>query len=101
VLVSTHATEDVTAMCERVVVLAAGSVRFDGTPQALADTARDRVWVADGPQPGSLLSWRSGDGRYRHIGDPPSGSEVVTPTIDDAYLLLVGDGSIGQDEAAA
>jgi ABC-2 type transport system ATP-binding protein len=31
-----------------------------------------------------------GDGRHRHIGEPPAGAELMTPTIDDAYLLMVG-----------
>src|SRR5262249_24738223 len=32
VLLSTHQTEDVGALCARVVVLAEGRIRFDGTP---------------------------------------------------------------------
>jgi ABC-2 type transport system ATP-binding protein len=100
VLLSTHATEDVTALCERVVVLAGGNVRFDGTPWALAETARDRVWVGDQRESDALLSWRSGDGRFRHIGDPPPGSSIVDPSIDDAYLLLVGDGALAEVVAA-
>jgi hypothetical protein len=33
-----------------------------------------------------------------HIGDAPAGAELVEPTIEDAYLLLVGDQAV---EAAA
>ena len=90
VVISTHQTEDVVALCERVVVLAAGTIRFDGTPAALAATASGRVWTSDRPAPGSALSWRLGDGQYRHIGDLPPGAVPVEPTVDDAYLLLVG-----------
>lgn len=93
VLVSTHATEDVSALCERVVVLAGGRIRYDGTPQVLAETARGRVWLSGGPDPDARLSWRTGEGRHRHIGDPGPSADVVEPTIDDAYLLLVGDGT--------
>ena len=90
VLLSTHMTEDVTALCERVVVVAEGHVRFDGTPESLSATARGRVWLEGTADPRAVLSWRMGDGRHRHIGDPPAGAEMVEPTIDDAYLLMVG-----------
>src|SRR5206468_9297196 len=90
VLLSTHQTEDVTALCERVIVLDRGVVRFDGTPAALSETARGRVWTADERDAAARLSWKMGDGRFRHIGDAPLGALVAEPTIDDAYLLMVG-----------
>jgi ABC-2 type transport system ATP-binding protein len=91
VLLSTHQTEDVSALCERVIVLAGGEVRFDGTPAGLARTAESHVWMGEERERGALLSWRTGDGRYRHIGQPPGGAELEVPTIDDAYLLMVGE----------
>jgi ABC-2 type transport system ATP-binding protein len=100
VLLSTHQTEDVSALCERVIVLAGGEIRFDGTPPALAVTAGGRVWVADGRDDAALLAWRMGDGRYRHVGNPPPGATLVDPTIDDAYLLMVGDPSAREGAAA-
>jgi ABC-2 type transport system ATP-binding protein len=90
VLLSTHQTEDVTALCERVIVLHRGVVCFDKTPQALAETARGRVWTAAARDPGARLSWKMGDGRFRHIGDAPEGADPAEPTVDDAYLLMVG-----------
>jgi ABC-2 type transport system ATP-binding protein len=90
VVLSTHQTEDVAALCERVVVLHGGLIRFDGTPADLAGTARGRVWIASDRDPRARLSWRTGDGRYRHIGDPPSGASITEPSLDDAYLLMVG-----------
>jgi ABC-2 type transport system ATP-binding protein len=100
VLLSTHQTEDVTALCERVVVLHAGRIRFDGTPEAMAETARGRVWLAAHRDSGAELSWRTGDGNYRHIGDPPAGATTTEPSLDDAYLLMVG-GTNANAEAAA
>jgi ABC-2 type transport system ATP-binding protein len=91
VLLSTHQTEDITALCERVVVLAGGRIHFDGSPAAFAATASGRVWVDEDRDRRALLSWRMGDGRHRHIGDPPAGATMADPTIDDAYLMLVGD----------
>ena len=100
VVLSTHQTEDVTALCERVIVLAAGTVRFDGTPEALAQTAAGRVWVDAGRDERAVLAWRTGDGRFRHIGDPPAGATIAEPSIDDAYLLMVG-GAEAMDGVAA
>jgi ABC-2 type transport system ATP-binding protein len=100
VILSTHQTEDVTALCERVIVLGGGTVRFDGTPETLAQTAAGRVWIDSERDERAVLAWRTGDGRFRHIGDPPPGVAIVEPVIDDAYLLLVG-GSNTRDEVAA
>jgi ABC-2 type transport system ATP-binding protein len=98
VLLSTHQTEDVAALCRRVVVLHRGAVRFDGTTRALAELARGKVWLADARAPRARLSWRTGDGRHRNIGDAPPDAELVEPTVEDAYLLLVGEQA---SEAAA
>jgi ABC-2 type transport system ATP-binding protein len=95
VVLSTHQTEDVAALCERVIVLVDGGIRFDGTPEAMTGVAQGRVWIA--PQPGdeAMLSWRTGDGRYRHVGKPPPHAALVEPTVDDAYLLLAGERAVG------
>lgn len=90
VLLSTHQTDDVAALCERVVVLEDGAVRFDGTPTALAEVARGHVWLDDGGGDRGQLAWRTGNGRYRHVGTAPVGAELVEPTIEDGYLLLLG-----------
>jgi ABC-2 type transport system ATP-binding protein len=100
VLLSTHQTEDIVALCERVVVLADGGVRFDGTPSALTQSARGRVWVDERRDGRALLSWRMGDGRFRHIGDPPAGAVLTDPSMDDAYLLKVGAAPEEQDTMA-
>ena len=90
VVLSTHQTEDVAALCQRVVVLDHGAVRFDGTTSELAGVATGRVWSAAEPDPGARLSWRTGSGEHRLIGDPPAGSTLAQPTIEDGYLLLIG-----------
>ena len=91
VLLSTHQTEDVAALCHRVVVMNHGSVPFEGTARDLADIARGRVWYATGRDSGARLSWRTGDGRHRNVGDPPPVADLAEPTIEDGYLLLVGE----------
>ena len=90
VLLSTHQTDDVAAVCDRVVVLHEGRVRFEGAPNRLGDLAAGRVWLADRPVASARLSWRMGTGRHRVLGEPPAGAELVSPTIEDGYLLLVG-----------
>ncbi|WP_432929306.1 hypothetical protein ACQPZZ_04760 [Microbispora sp. CA-135349] len=83
-------TEDVAALCERVVVMEGGRALFDGTPAGLAAVATGRVSLGDHrPGPGSLF-WRTADGRYRTIGDAPAGAVPADPTVEDGYLLLVG-----------
>ncbi len=92
VLLSTHQTEDVAALCERVVVMASGSVRFDGAVTDLVSTAAGQVWLCDSPVPEALASWRTGTGRHRVVGGPvPAGAEPAEPTLEDAYLLMLGD----------
>jgi ABC-2 type transport system ATP-binding protein len=91
VLLSTHQTEDVAALCERVVVLASGTVRFDGAVSELIGTAVGRVWLADEPGDDALVSWRTGNGRHHVVGGtPPLGAVAAEPTLEDAYLLMLG-----------
>jgi ABC-2 type transport system ATP-binding protein len=94
VLLSTHQTEDVAALCDRVVVLDRGRVRFDGPVVDLVATATGRVWLASAPDPAARASWRTGTGRHRNVGEAaPPGADLAEPTLEDAYLLLLGDGA--------
>jgi len=99
VLVATHQTEDVAALCERVVVLDDGAVRFDGSVRDLVQAAAGRVWLSDAPDPAARTSWRTGSGRYRNLGSAPAGAEIAEPSLEDAYLLLRG-ASADSDVAA-
>jgi ABC-2 type transport system ATP-binding protein len=88
-LLSTHQADDIAAICPHVVVLLKGQVHFAGTPAELAATAAGRVWAAGQRDERAHLSWRGGDNRWRHIGDhPPAGAELVSPTVEDGYLML-------------
>jgi ABC-2 type transport system ATP-binding protein len=90
VLLSTHQTDDVAALCNRVAVLLDGTLRFDGRPSELADLASGQVWSASTRDPSAALAWMTGDGSVRHVGEPPPGAELVAPTIEDGYLTLTG-----------
>ncbi|MBW3610774.1 MAG: ATP-binding cassette domain-containing protein [Actinobacteria bacterium] len=100
VVLSTHQTEDVAALCSRVVVMDRGAVRFDGTPAALARVASGRVWIADTEASlGAAVSWRTGDGRVRHVGNAPAGAEIAAPTLEDGYLLLIHQNRTDEEAA--
>jgi ABC-2 type transport system ATP-binding protein len=102
VILATHQTEDVAALCERVIVLANGDVRFDGQVSAFVGTAAGSVWLHDSEIPGARVSWRTGTGRIRSIGGtPPAGAEPAEPSVEDAYLLMLGREALAESEVAA
>ena len=77
-----------------------GRVRFDGTPAELAGLAEGKVWLAAERAADAHLSWRTGNGAFRHIGEAPPGGQLVTPTVEDGYLLLLGRQAVAGEEAA-
>lgn len=99
VILSTHQTEDVAALCQRVVVMSRGMALLDGTARDVGEVARGKVWLSDRRDPGARLSWRTGEGRHRNIGDAPPGADLVEPSIEDGYLLLVGAEALEEDAA--
>ncbi len=89
VLISTHQTEDVSALCDRVIVLDGGRIRFDGTVPDLLATAAGRVHLGSTPSARSVHTWKTGNGLIRSVGGQPApDSSSVDPTVEDAYLLL-------------
>ncbi|MGN6575947.1 MAG: hypothetical protein ACTHKG_09675, partial [Nocardioides sp.] len=63
---------------------------FTGTPAELAAVATGRVWIAEDKDPRAVAGWRVGAGHYHHVGTPPPGAELIEPSVEDAYLLLLG-----------
>jgi ABC-2 type transport system ATP-binding protein len=94
VLLSTHQTEDVSTVCQRVIVLDQGRIRFEGEPVALAGVARGRVWSGPARADGALAAWRTGNGDYHNIGDPPPDARLIDPSIEDGYLMLLDAASL-------
>lgn len=89
VIISTHQTEDVAALCDRVIVLDDGAVRFDGTVADLLATADGLVHQGAEATVGAIQTWRTGTGLIRSVGGRAAAdAERVTPTVEDAYLLL-------------
>lgn len=91
ILLSTHQTEDVAALCPQVIVMNHGRTLFSGTPSELAEGARGSVWLSADRATGARLSYRTGEGRYRNIGSAPRDADLVDPTVEDGYLTLLGD----------
>jgi multidrug efflux pump subunit AcrB/ABC-type multidrug transport system ATPase subunit len=102
VLFSTHVVEDVAVACERVLVMRHGEVVFDGEPVALAEHARGRVWsIRIGPDEERDLEGRmidrvpedDGTARLRVLAEqrPHGEAELLEPTLEDGYLMLVGE----------
>ena len=78
VVMSTHNTAEVAALCHTVFVMFEGGIRFTGTPAELAALADGRVWEDDCQDPHAIRSWLTATGIYRHLGDPPAGAQLVT-----------------------
>ena len=95
-MLSTHQVDDVTAICSSVVVLLAVGCALPGRPAELGALAAGKVWRAQERDESAELSWRSGNGAWRHIGaKPPPGVELAAATPEDGYLLLAG--SVGSE----
>ena len=88
VVLSTHNTAEVAALCQQVLVMDRGRICWSGTPADLAGEAEGRVWESDVEEPTALRSWLTGPGTRRHVGTVPSGASAVAPTVDDGYLLV-------------
>ncbi len=88
VLLSTHNTAEVSALCQHVLVMDQGRICWSGTPEDLAAAAQGQVWESPHDEPTAVRSWLTGPGNRRHLGTPPEGARVVAPTLDDGYLLV-------------
>jgi ABC-2 type transport system ATP-binding protein len=97
VVLSTHNTAEVAALCQRVYVMLDGRICFEGSPAELAAVASGRVWEDDREDDRTdgrtIRSWQTAEGRVRHLGEPPAGADVVVPTVDDGYLLVAREGA--------
>ena len=93
VVLSTHQTEDVTALCPQVVVIDHGRIRSTAPPASWPRRPRGRVWTA--PSGRRRAARVAHGGRHlRNVGDPAR-APTLPPTLEDAYLLLVGDRGAG------
>jgi ABC-2 type transport system ATP-binding protein len=57
----------------------------------LVATAAGQVTVDAREAPGAVASWRDATGAIRSVGGTPGpAATAAAPTVEDAYLLLVG-----------
>jgi ABC-2 type transport system ATP-binding protein len=99
ILLSTHIVEDIAATCQDMAVLHLGQVRFRGSPALLIQEAEGRVWelelpAGQEPSPEWCIASRvqeDGEVKLRLVGENPAGSaRPVRPTLEEAYLVLMG-----------
>ena len=103
VLFSTHIVEDISGSCNRLAVLNAGRILYEGTPQAMRDLARGHAWEAvvseealsriDAQQVNVISHLRAPDGiRVRFLAAdavPGIAAAPVEPTLEDAYIYVL------------
>jgi ABC-type multidrug transport system ATPase subunit len=100
VILSTHIVEDIAATCHMLAVLDQGRVRFWGAPAELIVAAKGQAWEVEIPPDQSPPdSWQivsraaAVEGlRLRVVGEQPdSSARPVVPTLEEAYLVLMGE----------
>jgi len=110
VILSTHIVSDVEPLATRVAVLRQGRLIAHDTPEALLQAARGRVWEATVPSDeyerlrGCVrvsTAVRKPEGmRVRMVaGEPPvSGATPAVPTLEDAFLDLMGEDATREEQ---
>jgi ABC-2 type transport system ATP-binding protein len=105
VLLSTHIVEDVAVLCPRFAIIRAGRLVAETSPSAARAAIEGRIFegrVASG-ELAALRRERQviqavlveGENRVRvhlPVGEPPPGFRPVAATLEDAYLLRMGQG---------
>ncbi|MCI0512532.1 efflux RND transporter permease subunit [candidate division KSB1 bacterium] len=102
VIFSTHIIEDISSSCNAVAVLDTGELKYFGTPEVMVQRAQGRVWQAI-LEPTEFEQWREQLWLVHHIqvadkirvrflatAPPILNAEPVLPTLEDAYLWLLG-----------
>lgn len=104
VIFSTHHIVDVEAIAPRVVVLDAGTVRYDGSVDELRARA-PRAYLVEGDKhlvdelgtrATVVAVTRLAEDRFRVrvlADEPPRGSKEVEPTLSDAYMSMTAAGA--------
>lgn len=98
VILSTHIVEDVTELCPRMAVIAAGQVRLTGEPREAIRALEGRVWrrvidkraLREYEERMTILSTRlSGGATLIHVladHRPEDGFESIPPDLEDVYF---------------
>jgi multidrug efflux pump subunit AcrB/ABC-type multidrug transport system ATPase subunit len=112
VIFSTHIIEDISSSCNRVAVLNRGSLSYLGNPREMTDAVRGKVWQfmaddADFERERThlrIVHHMRIDGRIRvrclSEDSPRPDAQQVQPTLEDAYLWLIGTGAKSSGDVA-
>ncbi len=118
VILSTHIVEDVAVLCPRFAVIRHGRLIAHTTPREARAAIEGAIWEGT-VAPADLPALRQSravtqailvEGRHRvrvhePNGSPPPGFERVTPTLEDAYLVMMraanGEGATAAAAAGA
>jgi hypothetical protein len=96
-----------------MAILDEGKIVFEGMPSSLISDAQGRVWefvVKENELDAVKSQYRvvrtvatSGGLKIRAVGDRPQGDSVesAVPTLEDAYVLFMGDRLVKDQESAA
>ena len=110
IVLSTHIVGDISSSCERMAILDTGRIVFDGSPSQLLAEAKGHVWEFSIPEQEldtAKTQYRivrtvasGGELEIRVIGDKPQREHVkeVPPTLEDAYMQLMGERSPDEEE---
>ena len=103
VIFSTHIIEDIASSCDRVAVLNHGKIKYLGAPIKMTDFAQGHIWQCDIKEDRFLELQNQfkivhhikldKDLRIRILAEkqPLPEAKSVAPTLEDAYLWLLGD----------
>ncbi len=103
IILSTHIVGDISSSCERMAILDEGRIVFQGPPSELLSEAEGHIWEfsireeeldAAKAQHRIVRTVVSGNElKIRVVGDRPprDGVKEVAPTLEDAYVLFMGD----------
>lgn len=97
VLLSTHIIEDVQSVCNQLIVICDGTIRFTGTPEALISRAQGHVGVFEEEsstrEAGLHITSRVNTAHgivCRAVAEAlPDFAQSVEPTLEDAYLYCI------------
>lgn len=110
IILSTHIVADISSSCERMAIMDEGKIVFEGSPPELLAGAEGQIWEflvgeeeldAIKAQHRIVRTVPTGDRlKIRIVGNRPErdGVEEVTPSLEDAYVLFMGD-RLGEDGA--
>lgn len=103
VIIATHIVSDVEAFAKEVIMLKKGVIAESGTPSALAEKSKGRVWETEMPKEAldgfsaanRVININNGENGMivRCISDkrPQDDSASAAPTLEDRYLDIFGE----------